>query len=184
MTGEQGRGLAGLRVVVTRSRRKGQAFAAVLAAWGATPLLFPSIQTVAIQPNPALNRANQNLDRYDWLVFTSPKAVRYWANSSPQPVGRSQVKVACIGTETAAAWQKVSQREADLRPDTFTAVGLLMALPDVAGQTILIPQSAIAHDTLATGLRQAGATVEAIPTYETKLGEPTPEEWAALRAGA
>ena len=176
--------LAGLRVVVTRARRKGEKFAAVLAKLGATPLLFPTIQTVAIQPNPTLDAANQQLDKYDWLIFTSPPAVRYWAKSiQPSAISR-QPQVACVGSKTARAWQKVSGREADLLPETYTAVGLLAVMPDVRGQKILIPQSAIARDTLADGLRQAGALVAAIATYDTVLDEPTPEEWAALRAGA
>ncbi len=178
--------LAGSRIVVTRTRRKGEKFAAKLAELGATPLLFPTIQTVAIQPNAALDAANQQLDQYDWLIFTSPPAVRYWAKShAPLDSEVSgQLKVACVGSKTAAAWQEMSQRPADLLPETYTAVGLLKAMPDVRGQKILIPQSALAHDTLADGLRQAGALVTAIPTYDTVLGEPTPPEWAALRAGA
>ena len=68
--------LDGLRVLVTRpgchpTDKWGQAFASA----GATVLAYPTIQVVPPPSWQPLDQALKELERYDWIVFTSASAV-------------------------------------------------------------------------------------------------------------
>jgi uroporphyrinogen-III synthase len=63
------------------------------------------------------------------------------------------------------------------------AEALPVSLGPVAGQRILLPQSELARDVLASELARLGAVVEALPAYRTLPAEPDPEGLAALRQG-
>jgi len=69
--------LYGQRIVVTRSPDLAGSICQQLAALGAIPIRFPTIDFVSL-PTPLLAAALANLASYDWLVFTSGNGVRFF----------------------------------------------------------------------------------------------------------
>jgi uroporphyrinogen III methyltransferase/synthase len=56
-------------------------------------------------------------------------------------------------------------------PERFVAEGLLEALSDVNGKSVLVARAAEARDVLPDGLRERGASVHVLPLYDT-VAEP------------
>src|SRR5262249_27032316 len=67
--------LFGRRIVVTRSREAAHGFATELRALGAEAIEFPTIESAPLSSYRVLDRAIQNLDRFDWIIFTSATGV-------------------------------------------------------------------------------------------------------------
>jgi len=180
------RPLAGKRIVVTRAEAQAESFANALAEQGATPLLMPTIRIEPLPDLTPLDRALQMLDEYHWLIFTSVNGVDIVAEriaklAIPTTLW-SKVQVAAVGSATADA---LSAHGIDptFMPDRYVAEAIVTGLGDVAGQRILLPQAEIARETLAEQLTARGATVDAIPIYQTLAAELNAETLASLAEG-
>lgn len=101
---------------------------------------------------------------FDWIVFTSRRAVAY----SDLPLhGRS--KVACVGSATAQAVLDQGGT-VDLVPDRHDAdalAGAMIAAGPMAGQRVLFPASEQARSTLEERLGAAGALVTRMTAYRS-----------------
>lgn len=180
--------LAGLRVLVTRAREQAGDLVALLAAAGATPLVLPAIEIRPAPPGP-LDEALRRMDAYDWVVLTSVNGVRA-VFERLSALGLSAgifagISVAAIGRATAAALEERGVR-VDFVPEEFVAEAVVagLAARGVGGRRILLPRADIARDALPEGLRAAGATVDVVVAYLTRVPEDAPvEPLDALRAG-
>ncbi len=166
----QKRPLAGKQIVVTRAEAQADSFANALATHGAIPLLIPTIRIEALPDLSALDQALQALDQYRWLLFTSVNSVdivaeRFAALAVPTTAW-ANVQVAAVGSATADALRTHGIVPAFV-PERYVADAIIDGLGDVAGQRILLPQAAIARETLAEQLTARGARVDAIPIYDT-----------------
>ncbi len=164
--------LFGKGVVITRPERQADDLAKRLAAQGAQPIAFP---TIAIEP-PAdwreLDDAMDQLESYQWLIFTSANGVHFFFDRLRRK-GRDvrdlkDIKICCIGPATASQIEARGIR-VDLVPDEFIAEGILksFASMDLQGQKILIPRAAQARDILPETLKKQGADVTVAATYRT-----------------
>ena len=63
------------RILVTRPRTQADSFVDGLKAVGFEPIYFPVIEIHPIEDNPELDRALKNINKYDWVVFTSVNGV-------------------------------------------------------------------------------------------------------------
>lgn len=162
--------LAGCRAIVTRER-PGE-LASMLAARGATVVHVPLIRVVDADDG-ALERELARLDRYDWLVVTSPAGAE---RTAAGVAGAPSVRVAAVGTATAATMTRLSGREVDVVPQTQHAAALLDALTVAvaAPQRFLIAQADRAAGTLAAGLRREGHDVTTVIAYHTRSQVPPP----------
>ena len=166
--------LAGLSVLVTRAREQAGTLSAALRARGAIPVEAPTIRLVPLSDPAPLDRALAAMAEgaYDWVVFTSGNAVGAvhgrLAALGFGAAGFARVKVAAVGEATAARLAEAGVR-ADLVPERFTATAMVAALTAVGvrGARVLLPQGSLARETLAAGLRSAGAAVEAVEAYRT-----------------
>lgn len=131
--------LTHLQVLVTRPQAQAKPLCDAIQAAGGTPLLFPTLEIVAIEPNPRLQHALGQLDatavgaapvalpRYDIVIFVSANAVRLeiceWLHAFDP---REHPKILAIGpgTAKALALQNIQVQEQDL-PDAFNSEGLL-----------------------------------------------------------
>ena len=158
--------LAGKRVLVTRSRHQATALSDQLRQAGAIPVELPVIEIVP-STSGELDAALDRIEQYDWLVFTSVNAVTIVAERLNE-VG--SVQVAAIGDATAAALVECGFA-VDLVPDEFVAEAVLQSLVErgVAGKRFLLPRAEIARNTLPEGLRKAGAIVDVVAAYSTRL---------------
>ncbi|MBA2453412.1 MAG: uroporphyrinogen-III synthase [Chloroflexia bacterium] len=164
----QYRPLAGKRVLVTRPRHQASTLSDLLRKAGAIPVELPVIEIVP-SSSAELDQALDQVGTYDWLVFTSVNAVAVVTGR----LGDSRaLRIAAIGDATAAALMERGF-SVDVVPDQFVAEAVLDALiaRGVTGKRFLLPRAEIARDILPDGLREAGAIVDVVSAYSTRLPE-------------
>jgi uroporphyrinogen III methyltransferase/synthase len=163
--------------VVTRTRDQAPEFAERLRELGATPILFPTIRIAPMDDYQSLDAAISNIQRYDWVVFTSVNGVDFFQQRlSDLSIGRDQisgVRVAAIGPATGDALAQIGLAP-DFIPQEFVAERIAQGLGNVEGQQILLPRAQQARPTLTALLRQEGANVDEIAAYRTVPGQPSP----------
>ena len=85
-----------MKVLITRPRAQAESFGEALRSAGFEPIYFPVIEIQPIEDNAELDNAIKNLEKYDWVVFTSANAVDVVLKISV-PSLFSVVKIAAIG---------------------------------------------------------------------------------------
>ncbi len=163
------RPLRGVRVLVTRAAHQASDLAAELAELGAHVLSQPAIE---ISPPPnwrSVDRALAQLDRYDWLVFTSANGVqalldRLLEKSDLRALG--SLKLAAIGTATAEHLARYHLRP-DVVPEDHRSEALAKALEPqaAAGKRFLLARGSRGREVLAEQLAAHGGHVEPIVVY-------------------
>ena len=168
--------LFGKTVLITRSRKQASQLGGALETLGARVLELPTIEISPIRDFRALDKAIKQINRYDWLVFTSENGVEAFFDRLKRLKKDARllksVKIAAIGPGTKAKLNSYSI-EPDLMPRTFTSEGLLNALrkTKVAKKRFLLLRTNIAPDGLRTSLEASGANVSEIPVYRTEKPE-------------
>jgi uroporphyrinogen III methyltransferase/synthase len=163
--------LAGTTVVVTRTRAQASSLVTKLRDAGAVVREVPVI-AIAEPPDGgvALRDAAGHLDRYAWVVATSPNGADALLGEASLDALRS-AQIAVVGPATAERFTQHGIAVA-LVPDRYVAEGLLERFPDPptsAGHppTVLLAQAAAARPVLADGLRARGWQVHSVVAYET-----------------
>lgn len=168
------------RVLVTRSRDQASDLVEQLEDLGAACLEGATIALAEPEDWQPLDQALAEVAAYQWLLFTSPNAVRFFfkrlADIGLDSRSLKGPGIAVVGSATADSLLAHGIR-ADLLPDQFTAEGLAAALlaQGVAGQKILLPRALKARDVLPESLGQAGAQVDIVPVYRN-IRPPMEEE--------
>lgn len=170
--------LTGLKIAVTRPRDQAEAMIRQLQKLGAEAVSVPAIRIQPIRPNPGLDRAISNLDKYRYLVFTSQNGVEiFFEELGRKGLDRRALKrlrVGCIGPATAKALKRQGVK-CTIKPRSFVAEALLEAFPrDLTGQRVLMPRAKEAREVLPAGLRRRGARVDVVPVYESVPMRPAP----------
>jgi uroporphyrinogen III methyltransferase / synthase len=186
----EARPLFGRRVLVTRARAQASGFAADLEELGAEVVQFPTIRVAPPADPEPLRRAVREIERYDWVVFTSVNGVEYlWEEL--RAAGRDTrslagVSLCAIGPATAAALELHGAR-ADLMPEQFVSEAAVAAMAGdarLAGARILLPRADIAREALPRLLRAEGAVVDEVDAYRTVLDDAHADEMRDhVRAG-
>lgn len=176
--------LANKRVVVTRSQELAAPLCQKFEQLGATAVCFPVIQFAPLK-NETTTRALAQLNRYDWILFTSVNAVRFFKSATDNASldSCSFPRIAAVGSAT----QKALEAEGlaiDFLPKKFTGEALAAGLGHINGQRILLPRARIGRPDIVARLAEAGALVDDVPLYDTLTAVPTPSAWADLEAGA
>lgn len=176
--------LAGKRILVTRPRVQAAELCDKLAAQGATPIVFPTIEIAPLDDYTALDHAIRQLAQYQWIIFTSVNGVKaFWDRLDV--VGASlmpTLRVAAIGPATASALQS-HDVTVTLIPDEYVAEAIIESIGVVRGQRILLPRADIAREALAVELQKRGAIVDEIAAYRTLPAQPDPDGLIELRHG-
>lgn len=177
----ENRPLFGKTVVVTRNKTSEAKLTKLLEAQGAQVFHFPTIDIVEVSPNLPLEDALKTLNLYDWLVFTSGNAVDTFFDAlfraGHDIRALHQIKIAAIGKPSADKL-RTYHLTADVVPTVFTSEKLvdeMTATVPLSEKRILFPGSNISNPEIAERLRQAGATVDVIPVYETRIAQVDPE---------
>lgn len=177
--------LAGKRIVVTRSPDQAEAMCRQLEALGATAIAFPAIDFVPL-PAPELDDLLEKLADFDWIVFTSGNAVRYfWERLSPSALSilsNSEVLIAAVGSATHKLLAEKGMG-VDFMPEEFTGEKLATGLGDLRGRKILLPRARIGRPEIVALLREQGAEVTEVGLYDTITAKPTPEALRELAEG-
>ncbi len=166
------RPLFGRSVVVTRAREQASGLAASLEALGAEVVQFPAIRIEPL-PDEPLQAAVEELDSYDFVIFTSVNGVHlFW--QAMRKTGRDArafagCRLVAIGPATAEALEGHGLH-ADIVPDKYVAEGVIEAIQKfgpLPGKRFLLPRAAQAREILPDALRQGGAVVDVLPCYRT-----------------
>lgn len=181
--------LAGRRVLITRAQHQAGEMAAMVRSYGGTAVCLP-LTALGPPADPApLDRALQNLDQVQWLVFTSPNAVDFTL-SRLQDLGGAQAitnlsrcAVAAVGPGTAAALAPWGL-QAQLMPDKYRWQELAQELlaNSAPGDHFLLPRSDRAVPQLPAALRDARRRVTEVEAYRTHLLYDRQEQLASLLA--
>ena len=182
------RPLFGVRVLVTRPREQAGALFARLGELGAQVDVQPAIRISDPADWGPVDAALAQLDRYDWLVFSSVNGVRYLLDRLLESRGDvrrlGNVRLAAIGPATAEELTRY-RLQADLLPGEYQAEALASALArEAPGRTFLLARASRGREVLAEQITAAGGTVHQIVVYSsTDVEQADPEVAAALSDG-
>ncbi len=163
--------LESLRVVVTRELEKARGLKEKLEKEGARVILFPTIKTAPVV-EPEYKNELEQLVLYDWAIFTSGNAVKYFFGLL-EDSGLSfpdKVKVAAIGSATKEALKEKGVR-VDLEPEKAVGESLVEAFAalDLKNKKILFPRAKVARELIVEELEKRGAEVKVLVVYETLI---------------
>jgi uroporphyrinogen III methyltransferase/synthase len=157
--------LAGRRVVVTRAPEQAQDFVRRLEQLGAEVILFPTVAFSDPTDTEALDSAIRALEQFDWVLFSSANAVRFFSKrcralalvcgtlQSPRPM------VAAVGPVTAEAATEEGFR-VDYVAEQHSGHGLAGELwGALTDRRILLPRSNRAGAAFPRMLREIAAEV-------------------------
>ncbi len=168
------RPLLGKGVVVTRARQQASELADRLEELGACCIQYPTITIQPLDDYQPVEEAILELQRYDWLVFTSVNGVKYFWDQLDQIGLDSRIlagcEVAAIGPATAAALKQRGIKP-DFVPAKYVAESVVKGLLErgIHGKNVLIPRAKEAREVLPEELTNAGCFVKVLPVYETVL---------------
>ncbi len=164
------RPLAGRRIVITRAAEQAAGLSALLEAEGAEVLTLAAISIEPAADYTPLDRAIQEIERYQWVIFTSANGVRAFVerlrHAGLDWRAFKGVRLGAIGPATAEALRASGARP-DFMPAEYVAEAIVSGIGEVAGQRVLLPRADIAREALAVDLRRMGAEVEEIAAYRT-----------------
>ncbi len=178
--------LSGIRVLITRSAEQGGEFADLVRRAGGAPVLFPTIRLVPPDDCGPLDREIGRLSSFDWILFTSANAARFFCDRSARvglvswPAG---LRVASVGPGTT---RELESRGVKVR---FTAAkhtgeGLFEDLltDGVAGKRFLLPRALEGRQVLPEAIRREGGQVVPVVAYRNGLAEKDEDAAAEILA--
>jgi uroporphyrinogen III methyltransferase/synthase len=171
--------LRGRRVVVTRAGQQASGLVAQLASAGAEVIVLPAVSFLDPIESHELDAAIAELGGFDWLVFTSANAVRFFVKRCrhrgrwPLPAA---LQCAVVGSATREALEQHAHKAA-LMPREASAAALAAELRAHwnnaagagSGRRVLVPRSDRADDRTIAALQAAGADVLPVVAYRTAL---------------
>ena len=166
------RPLAGMKIMVTRPKERSSRLAEMLREEGAEVLEAPAIRIVPEIESERFARALSQIQKYQWLVFTSPTGVEiFWKALKHYRMdvrSLSHLQIAVIGNGTARALEERGMY-ADLIPEIYDGEHLGKALGEVlADENVLIPRAKIGNPELIREIEnRSRAVIEDLPIYDT-----------------
>lgn len=167
----ENRPLFGKRILLTHSSRRDDYLRETLEQFGASADVSPMIE---IRPRGGVIDQSK-LSDYSYIVFTSINAVDCFMkdlwNSGADIRSIHAASIAVVGSATAKKLESYGLR-ADILPEEFTAQALAKRLLSVLSKNdrVLLPQAAMAEDTLYRALSDCCAT-ERVEMYDTVMPE-------------
>lgn len=175
------RPLFGVTVVNPRAREQASELSERLRGLGASVLEVAAIEIAEpADGGEALAAAVASVDRYDWVVLTSPNGARRFCAAVGDGRRLAGVRLAAIGPGTAAVLGE-HFLTADLVPPSYVAESLVDVFPPGPGR-VLLPRAAVARDVLPDGLAAAGWEVDVVEAYRTVTASPSPERLERVAA--
>ncbi len=174
--------LAGMRIVVTGSPPIQHQSRRAILDGGGIPIALPLVSQVV---RPAAGAQLRDMDRHDWLVITSPGAVRsLLALMQQERIDLRQLpRLLVCGTGTARELAAAGLYPAAMPEARYSAdsVARLAAARIKPGQQVLRVRSDIAGPALAEQLTGQGLAVTDCVIYDT-IAPPLPEVFPASDA--
>lgn len=161
------------RVVVTRDEPPGGPLASALERHGLAPVLCPAVAEAGpLDPAP-LEDAAQALERYDWLIVASRRAVLALFEARSGRRLPASVRTAAVGPSTAEALAAFGASNTVVAPEAGArSLAATLASESWTGKRVLLPRAEGGSTELAEALKAAGANVEEVVAYRTLSREP------------
>jgi uroporphyrinogen III methyltransferase/synthase len=166
------RPLAGRRIVITRSAAQSEAIARELALRGAIPMVVPLVSFAEPEDFAVLDAAIAEMEKFDWIVFTSAQAVRAVVKRSGELKNAMNwtgggSRVAAVGSVSAEAAREAGF-SVEYVAETHTGAALAAELGErLRGAKVLLPRSDRANPDLPPALKLCGAQVTEVVAYRT-----------------
>ncbi len=162
--------LINLKIFVTRDTSSLPDSFDVLKDAGVTLFGFPTIEITAVKSYSELHNAIKKVNRFDYLIFSSVNAVKYFEYGLKNlgvPFDLERTCIFAVGTKTKKYCEQYLPGDI-ITPANFTGAAVADMLIDhgVIGKNILIPGSVIAGKELPEKLTSAGANVTTVPVYD------------------
>jgi uroporphyrinogen-III synthase len=164
-----------LRVLITRPEGQGMGLGEKIIELGGKPVFFPLLRIVQIQDEKLLTlnrRLIQSLDNYDMAIFVSSNAAKFGLELIDQfwPQVPSSLKFFAIGPATAAALGPLNAK-VQVSPSGMLSEDLLTLdeLKSISGLKIALFRGRGGRELLVNTLRDRGAQVDYIETYERTI---------------
>ncbi|MFA5984226.1 MAG: uroporphyrinogen-III synthase [Methylococcaceae bacterium] len=161
--------LNNVHVLVTRPTHQAENLANLVKANGGIPICFPTLAIVEADNFGLIQQKLQQLDTYQWLVFTSVNAVDFALKANSGKIAEFKLKqLAAVGLATAKQLEKVGL-SVNLVPKTGFSSEALLAMPqlyDIAGLSFLVVRGQGGREVLADGLVARGARVDYLEVYK------------------
>jgi uroporphyrinogen-III synthase len=163
--------LVGKRIVLTRALEQSRDLLARLETLGATVLLFPAVSFSEPTDTAELDRAVLALPQFDWILFTSANAVRFFAARCRKlgmpPARDARYRCAAVGPATAGAVAMEGYSVNHVAQE-FVGTALARELSGcLGGQKVLLPRSDRARPDLPNALKALAAEVTEVVAYHT-----------------
>ncbi|PTX59373.1 uroporphyrinogen III methyltransferase/synthase [Melghirimyces profundicolus] len=175
LAGFEHKPLFGRRVLITRARGQSASMVRKVRELGGEAVEFPAIEIRPPRNRAPLDAALKQLDRYDWVVFTSVNGVKYFFRHLKRlklDVRRMhRARLAAIGPRTAEELEKRGLR-VEVQPEEYRAEALAESLRSLVapGDRVLLPRADIARKLLAVELERIGCEVTDVDAYDTVPG--------------
>lgn len=158
------------KVIITRAENQTASFSNELERAGFEPISLPIIQTVLSADLKPLHSALDQLEQFDWLVFTSENAVRFFFQAAEEYGTKfyfyPDLKIATVGEKTKLKLEQLGYRT-NFVPIKYTAEVLAANMDDLNGKNVLIPRSSSADNEYVRIMENRGARVLSIDLYHT-----------------
>ncbi|GJM24884.1 MAG: uroporphyrinogen III methyltransferase [Phycisphaerae bacterium] len=165
--------LLGKKVAVTGSEKLCAKLSDELMSRGAEPIRCPLIRIDFTPSDSDLDEAIKQIDRYDWVAFTSANGVRGFFQRfsvfGKDSRALAHCRIASVGEATSRELIKQGVR-ADIQSEVETGPGLAAAIIEASPGTenrILLPRSDRALKTLPDRLESAGMQVTQVTAHRT-----------------
>jgi len=164
--------LSGKRIVITRAAVQSEALARELSARGAIPVVLPLVSFADPEDFAPLDAAIAEIQRFDWIIFTSARAVRAVVKRGEELKrsliqSGSKLRIASVGPVTAEAARQARLR-VDYVAETHTGAALAEELGNrLQGAKVFLPRSDRANQGLPPALKRHGARVTEVIAYRT-----------------
>jgi uroporphyrinogen III methyltransferase / synthase len=175
--GRESQPLEGKRIVLTRAPEQAMELTGSLERLGAEVLLLPMVRFAVPEDLASLDAAIGRLAEFDWILFTSQNAVRFFAvrqselGIAPDSPSFGRHRIAVVGPATQLAAEEEGFR-VDYTARNHTGEALAAELAESVGNnSVLLPRSDRADDRLPGSLRAAGARVTDVIAYRTAAPE-------------
>lgn len=167
------RPLAGKRVVVTRALGQSGDLVHSFELLGAEVFSLPAVEFAPVEDSSKLDGAIRRLSSFDWILFTSQNAVRFFLGRCRElgvqaaAIRKPQPMVAAVGPATARAATSEGLR-VDHVAKQHRGEALAQELRrSLKGRKVLLPRSDRADARLPAALVEAGAIVTEVIAYRT-----------------
>ena len=160
-------------IVLTRSLEQSKESAEALAKLGANVVVFPTLEIVPPTDWNQFDEIVKNCNDIDYIIFTSTHAVRMFFRRCTEInvlINYNRIKVVAVGNKTAIVCSKFGI-PVHIIPDEFSASGVIQKLSnyELKNKLVFIPRSAIGREELPIGLKDRGAIIKSVATYNVTI---------------